>query len=94
MILAMIAVISPATARVTRLLGVQEYRDTLIPLCAALFVGACLVYDWRKHRVVHPVYAIGGLVIVASWPLRLMIGHSAWYFPIGESVARIARSIF
>ena len=94
MMLAMIASISPATARVLRLLDVQDYRDVLIPLCAAVFIAACLVYDWRKHRIVHPAYAIGGLVIVASWPLRVMIGHSGWYFPIGESVARIARSIF
>jgi hypothetical protein len=94
MILAMVASISPATGRVLRMLDVQDYRNTLIPLCAALFIGACLVYDWRKHRVVHPAYLIGGLAIVASWPLRLMVGHSAWYFPIGEGVARLARAIF
>jgi len=94
MVLGMIASISPATARVLRLLDVQDYRNLLIPAVAALFVAACLVHDWRKHRIVHPVYAIGGLVIVASWPLRLMIGHSAWYFPIGEGVARIARALF
>jgi hypothetical protein len=94
MTLGFIASISPATARLLRLLDVQEHRDVLIPLCAALFIGACLVYDWRKHRVVHPVYVIGGLVIIASWPLRKMIGHSEWYFPIGESVARLARAMF
>jgi hypothetical protein len=94
MILGFIATISPATARVLRLFDLQPYRDALIPLCAALFITACLVHDWRKHRVVHPVYWIGGLVIVASWPLRLMIGRSDWYFPIGEEVARIAREIF
>src|SRR6185312_3603892 len=90
MVLGFIASISPATARVLRLLDVQDYRDALIPLCAALFVTACLVYDWRKHRAVHPAYVIGGLVIVASWPLRMMVGHSDWYFPIGEAVARLA----
>jgi hypothetical protein len=94
MILGFIASISPATARVLRLLDVQMYRDSLIPLCAALFIAACLVYDWRKHRVVHPAYVFGGLVIVASWPLRLVVGRSDWYFPIGESIARFARGIF
>jgi hypothetical protein len=94
MILGFIATLSPATARILRLLDLQPYRDALIPLCAALFITACLVHDWRKHRVVHPVYWIGGLVILASWPLRLMIGRSDWYFPIGEEVARIARGIF
>jgi hypothetical protein len=94
MILGFIATISPATARILRLLDLQLYRDALIPLCAALFITACLVHDWRKYRVVHPVYWIGGLVILASWPLRLMIGRSDWYFPIGEQVALIARGIF
>jgi hypothetical protein len=94
MVLAFIASISPASARVARLFGIVEYRDAFIPLCATLFIAACLVYDWRKHRVVHPVYAIGGFVIVASWPLRNMIGHSDWYFPIGEGVARIAHRMF
>ena len=93
MILGFIASISPASARVLRLLDVQEYRDAIIPLIAALFIGACMVHDWRKHRVVHPVYAFGGLVIVASWPLRVMVGRSDWYFPIGESVARLARAM-
>ena len=94
MILAMIASISPATARLLRLLDLQPHRDVLIPLCAGLFIAACMAYDWRKHRVVHPVYVIGGLVIIASWPLRLMVGRSDWYFPIGEGLARIARGIF
>jgi hypothetical protein len=94
MILAFIATISPATARLARLFDIVEYRDAFIPLCATLFVGACIAYDWRKHRVVHPVYAIGGFVIAASWPLRNMVGHSDWYFPIGEGVARIAHRMF
>lgn len=94
MILGFIASLSPASARILRLLDVQDYRDSLIPLCAAVFIGACMVHDWRKHRVVHPVYAVGGLVIVASWPLRVMVGRSEWYFPIGEAVARIARGMF
>jgi hypothetical protein len=94
MILAMIASISPAAARVLRLLDLQSQRDVLIPLCAGLFIAACMAYDWRKHHIVHPVYLIGGLVIIASWPLRLMVGRSDWYFPIGEELARIAKGMF
>jgi hypothetical protein len=94
MILAMIASISPATARLVRLVDVKDLRDVIIPLCAGLFVAVCMLYDWRKHRIVHPVYVVGGLVIMASWPVRLMIGRSEWYFPIGEGVARIARAMF
>ena len=94
MVLGFIASISPATARILRLLDVQPHRDLLIPLCAALFVTACLVHDWRRHRAVHPAYVIGRLAIIASWPLRNMIGHSEWYFPIGEQVARLAHLMF
>src|SRR3954470_5363785 len=94
MVLGMIASISPATARLMKLFHANDLRDVLIPLCAGLFVAACMVHDWRKHRVVHPVYVVGGLVIMVSWPLRLMVGHSAWYFPIGEGVARLAHRMF
>jgi hypothetical protein len=94
MVLGFIASLSPASARILRMLDIQEYRNLLIPLFAAVFIGACLAYDWRKHRIVHPVYVIGGLVILASWPLRLMVGRSDWYFPIGESLARFARQLF
>ncbi len=93
MIVGMVAALSPATGRMVRLLGMQEYRDLLIPLCAAAFIVAAMAHDWRKHHIVHPVYVIGGLVIVASWPLRLMVGRSEWYYPIGESVARLARAL-
>ncbi|MBB6093660.1 hypothetical protein HNQ60_002541 [Povalibacter uvarum] len=94
MILGFIASISPATARILRMVDLQPHRDLLIPLCAGLFVAACLVHDWRRHRVVHPVYVVGGIAIIASWPVRLMIGRSDWYFPIGEQVARLARTMF
>jgi hypothetical protein len=94
MVLGFIASISPASARLLRLFEVQTFRDALIPLCAAVFITACLVHDWRKYRVVHPAYVIGGLVIVASWPIRVAIGHSAWYSPIAEGVARIGHHLF
>jgi len=94
MVLGMIASISPATARVLRLLDIEAFRDSLIPLCAAVFIAACIAYDWRKHRVVHPVYAFGGFIIVASWPLRQMVARSEWYFPVGEAVARLATRMF
>ena len=54
---------------------------------------ACLAYDWRKQRIVHPVYAIGGAALIASWPLRVMIGRSEWYQPIGEWIARVGASL-
>ena len=44
-----------------------------------LFIVAMLVYDLATRRRVHPATIWGGLLIVASQPLRLMIsGTPAW----------------
>jgi hypothetical protein len=46
---------------------------------ADLFIVAMLVYDLSNRRRVHPATIWGGLLIVASQPLRLMIsGTPAW----------------
>jgi hypothetical protein len=89
MILAMIGVLTPAASRIVTQLGLREHWTYLVPIMPALFVAFCLAYDWRKQRLVHPVYAIGGAVLIASWPLRIVIGRAEWYQPVGEWVARI-----
>lgn len=89
MVLAMIAVLTPPTSRVLTMLGLREYWSFLVPVVPALFIAWCLVHDWRRERIVHPVYAIGGLVIVALWPLRLIAGRSEWYQPVGDWIARV-----
>lgn len=94
MVLAFIATISPAVARILRFLDLQPHRNVLIPAVAGMFVAVCMLYDWRRHRRVHASYVIGGLVVVASWPLRLVVGRSEWWFPVGEGVARMARALF
>jgi hypothetical protein len=44
-----------------------------------LFIVACIIYDLATRRRVHPATLWGGLLIVASQPLRLMIsGTPAW----------------
>jgi hypothetical protein len=44
-----------------------------------LFIVALLAYDLVTRRRIHPATIWGGLVIVASQPLRLMVsGTSAW----------------
>ena len=46
---------------------------------ADLFIVAMLVYDLSTRRSIHPATIWGGLLIVASQPLRLMIsGTPAW----------------
>jgi hypothetical protein len=44
-----------------------------------LFIVACIVYDLVTRRRVHPATIWGGLLLVASQPLRLMISSTpAW----------------
>jgi hypothetical protein len=44
-----------------------------------LFVLACVVYDTRMNRRLHPAFGWGALLVVASHPLRLMLaGTPAW----------------
>ena len=50
-------------------------------------------HDWRKYRLVHPVYAIGGLLVVASFPLRMMIARSEWWQPVGAWIAKVGAGI-
>jgi hypothetical protein len=46
---------------------------------ADLFIVAMLVYDLTARRKIHPATIWGGLLVVASQPLRLMIaGTPAW----------------
>jgi len=93
MVLAMIAVLGPAVGRLMLLLDVRELAYIMQPGTAALFVAWCLIQDWRRNRVVHPVYVIGGLVVVASWPLRMMAARSDWWQPIGEWVAKVGAGV-
>jgi hypothetical protein len=93
MVLAMIAVLTPPSSRVLTLLGLREHWSYLVPVIPALFIAWCLIHDWRRHRRVHPVFAVGGLVIVALWPLRLMAGRSEWYQPIGEWIAHVGAGL-
>ena len=44
-----------------------------------LFVLAAIAYDFLARRRVHPAYVWGGLLIIASQPLRLvMSGTASW----------------
>lgn len=46
---------------------------------ADLFIVAMLIYDLSTRRKVHPATIWGGLLIVASQPIRLMVsGTSGW----------------
>jgi hypothetical protein len=42
-----------------------------------------------KYRIVHPVYAIGGTLLVLSWPLRMWIVRTPEWESVGRWLAGI-----
>jgi len=84
MMLAMIAVLGPPVARLIALTQIGDYFGPIQMGVATALVAWCLVSDWRKYRIVHPVYAIGGAILLVSLPVRFLIART----PAWESVGR------
>jgi hypothetical protein len=77
MTLAMISLLSAPIARLP--FGVLKAGPPAFFGLTDLFIVALLVYDLATRKKVHPATIWGGLLIVASQPLRLMIsGTPAW----------------
>ena len=91
-------VVGAGTPRV-RLSGLTNAQHTLVGFTSiglfAVFIALGVAMrrraslHWRRYRVIHLAYVIGGAVIVASWPWRNMAARQEWYQPIGEAVARL-----
>ena len=74
-----LATIALMSAPIARIPGVLQAGPSGFFGLTDLFIVAMLVYDLATRRKVHPATIWGGLVIVASQPLRLMIsGTPAW----------------
>jgi hypothetical protein len=77
MLVALITILPP---------GVARWPITFLPKGPLLFFGfpdlvlvACIVYDYARTRRLNPAFLLGGLLLIASHPLRLMVsGTAAW----------------
>jgi len=66
--------------------GVARWPLQFLPKGPLFFFGfpdlvllGCITYDYAKTRRLNPAFAWGGLLLIASHPLRLMLsGTSAW----------------
>lgn len=90
MLLAMIAAVAPATARLISLAGMGEHYLALQTASAAAFVGWMALNDWRQLHKVHRVTAVWGSVVLVSWPLRMWVAGSDVWWPAGKWIASLA----
>jgi uncharacterized membrane protein YozB (DUF420 family) len=82
MLLATIAVLTPALARIGRLIGTDGPPVAIGGTCA--FVLFCMLYDRRAHGRVHPAFLWGGIFLMVSLPARFAIGTTeAWHSVAG-----------
>lgn len=78
MMCATIAILAPATSRLP-FAFIRQTGIVAIFGLADLALLACIAYDLITRRKVHPAYWWGGLVILASQPLRIMLaGTPGW----------------
>ena len=78
MLLATIAILPAATARLP-FAFIQQVGPLAFFGLADLFVVVCLVYDLVARGRPHRATVWGGLLIIASHPLRLVVGNThAW----------------
>jgi hypothetical protein len=86
-ILAMLSVLGPPVARLLIITQNGDHFFAIQTGVSALFVTWCLVSDWLKYRIVHPVYAIGGTLLVLSWPMRVWIARTPAWESVGQWMA-------
>jgi hypothetical protein len=89
MTLAMISVLGPPVARLIFVANAGKYFPAIQMAVHALCLAWCLVSDWRKYRIVHPVYSIGGAILLISLPLRFMIAQTPQWESVGRWLAGI-----
>jgi len=84
MTLAMISILGPPIARLIFVTHTDQYFAAIQFTVHVAFVAWCLIADWRKYHIVHPVYSIGGAILLISLPVRFLISQT----PAWESVGR------
>jgi hypothetical protein len=78
MLLATIAILAPAIARLP-FAFIPAHGPLAFFGLTDLVLLACIFYDIVSRQRLHPAYLWGGLLLVASQPLRLAVGGtSAW----------------
>jgi hypothetical protein len=74
MLLATVSILDAAVARWP--LAIVATSPYAFFVLTDVFIVAGVVYDLASRRRVHPAYTWGGVLIVASQPLRLVVGQT------------------
>jgi hypothetical protein len=103
MVLATISILPPAIARVMFALTVgmgPGLRPGLGPrtvesvmasaLIADALILAGVIYDMRTRGRPHPVYLIGGTIMLAVHVLRVPVSTTEWWYAIADFLARFS----
>lgn len=85
MVLATIAIMGPALAR----LGMMSGIGGPLTLSAGmiLLVLVCFAWDRGANGRIHPAFLWGGLLVMITAPLRYVIARSDWWYPIARRLA-------
>jgi uncharacterized membrane protein YozB (DUF420 family) len=86
MLLATIAVLTPALARIGRLIGTDGPPVAIGGTCA--FVLVCMLYDRVAHGRVHPAFLWGGIFLMVSLPVRFLTGATDRWRSVAEWLTR------
>jgi hypothetical protein len=78
-LLGSIAMLTPAISRMV------DKRSVLAMFLTLGFVVVAMIHDWLSRRRVHPVYIVGGVILLISGPLRAAISNTAAW----QSFARL-----
>lgn len=89
MLLATIALLPPALAR--WLVFQLGYGPPIVLAAATLFVAPLVAWDLATRRRLHPATLWGGLLIVASGPLRLAVAFSDAWLAFADKAAALVR---
>jgi hypothetical protein len=84
MLLSTLSMLSAAFARIVILTGHGDVAAPVAFILNDLLLLACVFYDTRLHRRLHPAFAWGSLLVIASHPFRLWFGGTDTWMSIAR----------
>jgi hypothetical protein len=86
MVLATISILGPALGRMSQMLFGSTVFAFTVGMTFVLLAWS-IVNDYRKYRLVHPVYLVGGSLLLISWPLRRVLAQTDGWLAIARWMA-------